>query len=180
MDFFSKFIIILNHKPFLTAMNKCCLSHPGVLWIYFPTTVLFCMTPSIYLQCHCQCKCGNQGHPALESLSFLKVVGSQNCFSALILKLQDSFLCCRDVRVFWGVNLVTVNTFDFLADMVATVREILRRGMSVNLYMFHGGSSFGFMSGALDEPSYKALVPSHGWFLCVMCPITNKPGLFLI
>ena len=40
--------------------------------------------------------------------------------------------------------------------------------MSVNLYMFHGGSSFGFMSGALTDPSYKALVPSYGWFSCVL------------
>ncbi|XP_071317388.1 beta-galactosidase-1-like protein 2 [Trachinotus anak] len=48
-------------------------------------------------------------------------------------------------------------------DMVSTVREILRRGMSVNLYMFHGGSSFGFMSGALADPSYRALVPSYDY-----------------
>ncbi|XP_051793422.1 beta-galactosidase-1-like protein 2 isoform X3 [Acanthochromis polyacanthus] len=48
-------------------------------------------------------------------------------------------------------------------DMVSTVREILRRGMSVNLYMFHGGSSFGFMSGALASPSYRALVPSYDY-----------------
>ncbi|KAG8008208.1 Beta-galactosidase-1-like protein 2 [Nibea albiflora] len=48
-------------------------------------------------------------------------------------------------------------------DTVSTVREILRRGMSVNLYMFHGGSSFGFMSGALADPSYKALVPSYDY-----------------
>nr|XP_046267069.1 beta-galactosidase-1-like protein 2 isoform X1 [Scatophagus argus] len=48
-------------------------------------------------------------------------------------------------------------------DMVSTIREILRRGMSFNLYMFHGGSSFGFMSGALADPSYKALVPSYDY-----------------
>ncbi|XP_030294242.1 beta-galactosidase-1-like protein 2 [Sparus aurata] len=48
-------------------------------------------------------------------------------------------------------------------DMVSTVREILRRGMSVNLYMFHGGSTFGFMSGAVVDPSYKALVPSYDY-----------------
>uniref|UniRef100_A0A3Q2Z0E1 Galactosidase beta 1 like 2 n=1 Tax=Hippocampus comes TaxID=109280 RepID=A0A3Q2Z0E1_HIPCM len=48
-------------------------------------------------------------------------------------------------------------------DMVSTVREILKRGMSVNLYMFHGGSSFGFISGGLAEPSYKALVPSYDY-----------------
>uniref|UniRef100_A0A8C2YWP8 Beta-1,3-glucuronyltransferase 1 (glucuronosyltransferase P) b n=1 Tax=Cyclopterus lumpus TaxID=8103 RepID=A0A8C2YWP8_CYCLU len=48
-------------------------------------------------------------------------------------------------------------------DMMSTVREILRRGMSVNLYMFHGGSSFGFMSGARADPSYKALIPSYDY-----------------
>ncbi|XP_072302829.1 beta-galactosidase-1-like protein 2 isoform X2 [Eucyclogobius newberryi] len=48
-------------------------------------------------------------------------------------------------------------------DMVSTVREVLRRGMSVSLYMFHGGSSFGFMSGALADPTYKALVPSYDY-----------------
>uniref|UniRef100_A0AAQ5XW44 Beta-galactosidase n=1 Tax=Amphiprion ocellaris TaxID=80972 RepID=A0AAQ5XW44_AMPOC len=54
-----------------------------------------------------------------------------------------------------------VNMLNLLSDMVSTMREILRRGMSVNLYMFHGGSSFGFMSGALASPSYRALVPSY-------------------
>ncbi|KAJ0004236.1 hypothetical protein NQD34_010450 [Periophthalmus magnuspinnatus] len=48
-------------------------------------------------------------------------------------------------------------------DMVSTVREILRRGISVSLYMFHGGSSFGFMSGALADPTYRALVPSYDY-----------------
>lgn len=49
--------------------------------------------------------------------------------------------------------------------MVSTVREIVRQGMSINLYMFHGGSSFGFMSGAVGGATYKALVPSYGGFL---------------
>ncbi|KAM4726215.1 beta-galactosidase-1-like protein 2 [Anableps anableps] len=47
--------------------------------------------------------------------------------------------------------------------MVSTMREILRRGMSVNLYMFHGGSSFGFMTGAVSDPSYRALVSSYDY-----------------
>lgn len=46
--------------------------------------------------------------------------------------------------------------------MVSAVRELVSQGLSVNLYMFHGGSSFGFMTGALEDPSYKALVPSYG------------------
>lgn len=48
------------------------------------------------------------------------------------------------------------------SDMVSAVREILRRGMSINLYMFHGGTNFGFMSGALTNPIYKALITSYG------------------
>ncbi|XP_046876767.1 beta-galactosidase-1-like protein 2 [Hypomesus transpacificus] len=48
-------------------------------------------------------------------------------------------------------------------DMVSSVREMLRRGMSVNLYMFHGGTSFGFQSGALANPSYKALITSYDY-----------------
>uniref|UniRef100_A0A674P8A0 Galactosidase beta 1 like 2 n=1 Tax=Takifugu rubripes TaxID=31033 RepID=A0A674P8A0_TAKRU len=47
--------------------------------------------------------------------------------------------------------------------MDSLTRELVSQGMSVNLYMFHGGSSFGFMTGALGEPSYKALVPSYDY-----------------
>ncbi|XP_072515257.1 beta-galactosidase-1-like protein 2 isoform X3 [Salminus brasiliensis] len=48
-------------------------------------------------------------------------------------------------------------------DLVAVVRESLRQGMSINLYMFHGGTNFGFMSGASTHPSYKALVTSYDY-----------------
>lgn len=81
---------------------------------------------------------------------------------------------------FERITLFTAPLLNFLSDMVSTVREILRRGMSVNLYMFHGGSSFGFMSGALADPSYKALVPSYGWFLCVMWCVTKKKAVRLM
>ncbi|XP_036381528.1 beta-galactosidase-1-like protein 2 [Megalops cyprinoides] len=48
-------------------------------------------------------------------------------------------------------------------DMVAVVRKILKQGMSINLYMFHGGTNFGFVSGALATPSYKALITSYDY-----------------
>ncbi|XP_077051783.1 beta-galactosidase-1-like protein 2 [Siphateles boraxobius] len=48
-------------------------------------------------------------------------------------------------------------------DLIAVVREILRRGMSINLYMFYGGTNFGFMNGALANPSFKALVTSYDY-----------------
>ncbi|XP_048836279.1 beta-galactosidase-1-like protein 2 isoform X2 [Brienomyrus brachyistius] len=48
-------------------------------------------------------------------------------------------------------------------EMVAIVTEILKRGMSINLYMFHGGTSFGFMNGATDLGTYKPQVGSYDY-----------------
>lgn len=52
----------------------------------------------------------------------------------------------------------------WLTDMLAVVSEILQRGISVNFYMFHGGSNFGFMNGAMDFGTYKPQVSSYGGF----------------
>ncbi|KAJ8400364.1 hypothetical protein AAFF_G00397470 [Aldrovandia affinis] len=48
-------------------------------------------------------------------------------------------------------------------DMVAMVTEILERGMSINLYMFHGGTNFGFMNGAVDLGTYKPQASSYDY-----------------
>lgn len=55
-----------------------------------------------------------------------------------------------------------------MTDLIAVVREVLRRGMSINLYMFYGGTNFGFMNGALANPSYKSLVTSYGLFTVLL------------
>lgn len=45
-----------------------------------------------------------------------------------------------------------------------TLDEILAAGASVNFYMFHGGTNFGFMNGANCEPSpYQADVTSYDY-----------------
>uniref|UniRef100_A0A667WRD9 Si:dkey-224e22.2 n=1 Tax=Myripristis murdjan TaxID=586833 RepID=A0A667WRD9_9TELE len=61
----------------------------------------------------------------------------------------------------WG-ELHHVFTAD---DMVAVVAEILKLDMSVNLYMFHGGTNFGFMSGAfaVGIPAPKPMVTSYDY-----------------
>lgn len=43
----------------------------------------------------------------------------------------------------WGENLQTVSTLK----VVKTLDEILSTGASVNIYMFFGGTNFGFKSG---------------------------------
>lgn len=55
-------------------------------------------------------------------------------------------------------------SFWWFSDMLAVVSEILERGVSVNLYMFHGGSNFGFMNGAMDFGTYRPQVSSYGGF----------------
>uniref|UniRef100_A0A8C9S9C6 Beta-1,3-glucuronyltransferase 1 (glucuronosyltransferase P) b n=1 Tax=Scleropages formosus TaxID=113540 RepID=A0A8C9S9C6_SCLFO len=48
-------------------------------------------------------------------------------------------------------------------DMVGMLRKILRRGMSINIYMFHGGTNFGFMNGGVGAPSYKSQITSYDY-----------------
>ncbi|KAL4647273.1 beta-galactosidase-1-like protein 2 [Arapaima gigas] len=48
-------------------------------------------------------------------------------------------------------------------DMVSVVMAVLKQGMSVNVYMFHGGTSFGFMNGAVDSGTYKPQITSYDY-----------------
>ncbi|XP_078102718.1 beta-galactosidase-1-like protein 2 isoform X4 [Sander vitreus] len=50
-------------------------------------------------------------------------------------------------------------------DMIPVVTEILKLDMSINLYMFHGGTNFGFMSGAfaVGIPAPKPMVTSYDY-----------------
>lgn len=50
-------------------------------------------------------------------------------------------------------------------EMISVVTEILKLDMSINLYMFHGGTNFGFMSGAfaVGIPAPKPMVTSYDY-----------------
>ncbi|XP_034080521.1 beta-galactosidase-1-like protein 2 [Gymnodraco acuticeps] len=50
-------------------------------------------------------------------------------------------------------------------DMLPVVTEILKLNMSINLYMFHGGTNFGFMGGAfaVGMPAPKAMVTNYDY-----------------
>ncbi|ETE57667.1 Beta-galactosidase-1-like protein 2, partial [Ophiophagus hannah] len=54
------------------------------------------------------------------------------------------------------------NVFD-ADEMLERVENVLRAGASINLYMFHGGTNFGFMNGALHFNDYKATVTSYDY-----------------
>lgn len=60
---------------------------------------------------------------------------------------------------YWGSDH---HVFD--ADqMMKTVQEIIKDGASINLYMFHGGTNFGFMNGALHDAEYLPDVTSYDY-----------------
>ena len=48
-------------------------------------------------------------------------------------------------------------------DAAATLDEILSRGASVNFYMFHGGTNFGFMNGANYQDTYQPTITSYDY-----------------
>lgn len=54
------------------------------------------------------------------------------------------------------------NVFD-VDQMVSTVSDVLTKGASINLYMFHGGTNFGFMAGALHFHEYRSDVTSYDY-----------------
>ncbi|WP_246187933.1 glycoside hydrolase family 35 protein [Paenibacillus tengchongensis] len=49
------------------------------------------------------------------------------------------------------------------ADVAAVLDEMLEQGSSVNLYMFHGGTNFGFYSGANHIAGYEPTVTSYDY-----------------
>jgi beta-galactosidase len=60
----------------------------------------------------------------------------------------------------WGVKHETGNA----ANEAANLEWMLRKGYSVSLYMFHGGTSFGWMNGANDEgKGYQPDVTSYDY-----------------
>ncbi|WP_367128685.1 beta-galactosidase family protein [Saccharothrix sp. HUAS TT1] len=59
----------------------------------------------------------------------------------------------------WGGHHVTRAA----ADAAATLDEVLTTGASVNLYMFHGGTNFGFTSGANDKGVYRPITTSYDY-----------------
>lgn len=49
------------------------------------------------------------------------------------------------------------------AEKAATLDEILASGASVNIYMLHGGTNFGFTNGANDKGRYRPTVTSYDY-----------------
>ena len=59
----------------------------------------------------------------------------------------------------WGAHHHTASADDSAAELDA----LLSAGASVNIYMFHGGTNFGFTNGANDKGIYQPIVTSYDY-----------------
>lgn len=59
----------------------------------------------------------------------------------------------------WGAHHHTTD----VADAANALDRLLGAGASVNIYMFHGGTNFGFTNGANDKGVYQPLVTSYDY-----------------
>jgi beta-galactosidase len=59
----------------------------------------------------------------------------------------------------WGEHHHTTSA----PDAAKNLEDILDAGASVNIYMFHGGTNFGAMSGANDKGIYRAITTSYDY-----------------
>ena len=59
----------------------------------------------------------------------------------------------------WGAHHHTTS----VEQSAAELDELLAAGASVNIYMFHGGTNFGFTNGANDKGVYKPIVTSYDY-----------------
>jgi len=71
----------------------------------------------------------------------------------------------------WGEQRhVSADGSDSIQRSVDALDEILAAGASINFYMFHGGTNFGFMNGANCDPEpYQADITSYDY----ACPISE-------
>ncbi|KAB0403598.1 hypothetical protein E2I00_007049, partial [Balaenoptera physalus] len=60
----------------------------------------------------------------------------------------------------WGNEHMVRNA----EEVKSSVSEFIRLGISFNVYMFHGGTNFGFMNGATHIDRHRGVVTSYGRF----------------
>ena len=72
-------------------------------------------------------------------------------------------LMCTEFWIGWFDRWGGVHGSRPPEDAAATLDRMLAAGASVNFYMFHGGTNFGFSNGANDKGSYRPTVTSYDY-----------------
>ncbi|MCX4782564.1 glycoside hydrolase family 35 protein [Streptomyces sp. NBC_01264] len=72
-------------------------------------------------------------------------------------------LMCSEFWVGWFDHWGGPHTVREAEDAAADLDRLLAAGASVNIYMFHGGTNFGFTNGANDKGTYRPTVTSYDY-----------------
>lgn len=75
----------------------------------------------------------------------------------------DGPLMCSEFWIGWFDRWGGKHTTRSAADAAADLDRVLAAGASVNIYMFHGGTNFGFTNGANDKGTYRPTVTSYDY-----------------
>lgn len=75
----------------------------------------------------------------------------------------DGPLMCSEFWIGWFDRWGGAHTGRGAADAAADLDRLLAAGASVNVYMFHGGTNFGFTNGANDKGTYRPTVTSYDY-----------------
>ncbi|MCR5154882.1 MAG: beta-galactosidase [Lachnospiraceae bacterium] len=85
----------------------------------------------------------------------------------------DSPLMCTEYWNGWFDHWYEEHHTRDSADTAAVMKEMLLMGASVNMYMFHGGTNFGFYNGANYDGFYQPTVTSYDY----NCPVSESGDL---
>ncbi|WP_431895029.1 beta-galactosidase [Nonomuraea sp. bgisy101] len=72
-------------------------------------------------------------------------------------------LMCSEFWIGWFDRWGAVHKGRSTQDAAADLDRLLAAGASVNIYMFHGGTNFGFSNGANDKGTYRPTVTSYDY-----------------
>ncbi|GAB3464975.1 beta-galactosidase [Kineococcus endophyticus] len=72
-------------------------------------------------------------------------------------------LVCSEFWIGWFDHWGSHHGTTSVADATAELEAMLSRGAGVNVYMFHGGTNFGFTNGANDKGTYQPTITSYDY-----------------
>ncbi len=72
-------------------------------------------------------------------------------------------LMCTEFWIGWFDRWGGRHVVRDASDAAASLDDLLAAGASVNFYMFHGGTNFGFTNGANDKHTYRPTVTSYDY-----------------
>lgn len=89
--------------------------------------------------------------------------GSEGAFAKLRKYQPDKPIMCMEFWIGWFDHWMEEHQTRSAEDVAAEFEKILEAGASVNFYLFHGGTNFGFYNGANHINRYEPTVGSYDY-----------------